>query len=142
MENRLVMYQLFDVNLTNSEMLGKIQQDLGYIRFRRVPSKNGKSVFYLFFQREADTYKALIKAKDMKNISLARYRHRNVTAPPPEHADQFPMDELPFHPFHPNKISNHTRYAFTKHLDKFSSRVIYLQFFKNVCKLSLNIGTF
>jgi hypothetical protein len=123
MECRLVMYQLGHTDLSNSDMLGKLKQDLGYIRFRRVPSKKGKSVFYLFFQSEKDTYKALNTAKKMKNISVVRYKHRNPELPPPDHLDEFPQEELPFFPFHPKKFSNITRCAFSKHFEKFASRV-------------------
>jgi hypothetical protein len=117
------MYQLLDTDLSNVDLSGKLRQDLGYIRFRRVPSKKGKSVFYLFFQREMDTYKALITAKKMKNISLVRYRHKNSALPPPAHLEEFPCEELPFRPFHPKKISNITKYEFTKYFEKFASQV-------------------
>ncbi len=63
MERRLVLYQLLDMDLTNKDMGEKMKQDLGYIRFRRVPLKTRKSIFYLFFQREIDTYKTLLAAK-------------------------------------------------------------------------------
>jgi len=125
MERRLVLYQLLDTNLTNEDMAGKMMQDLGYTRFRRVPSKGGKSIFYLFYQREMDTYKALRAAKKNKKISLARYRHRNAALPPPAHIDEFPDEELPFHPFHPKQISDETRKAFSRNFEKFASRVRY-----------------
>lgn len=123
MERRLVMYQLFGTNLTNKEMCGKLKQDLKYVRFRRVSSKEGNAIFYLFFQREMDTYKALLAAKQMKNISLKRYQHRNAALPPPSHLHEFPSDEIEFRPFHPKEISNTTRYALTKHFEKFASKV-------------------
>jgi hypothetical protein len=100
------MYQSLSMDLSNRDMSGKLRQDLGYIRFRRVVSKQGKSVFYLFFQREVDTYKALDKAKKMKNISLVRYRHRNPALPPPAHVDEFPCEEISYAPFHPNNYSS------------------------------------
>jgi hypothetical protein len=129
MERRLVMYQLLDTNLTNEDMLRKLRQDLGYDRFRRVKSKNGNSIFYLFYQRELETYKALRAAKKMKTISLVRYKNRNGVLPPPAHLDEFPCEELPFHPGHSQKVSNYLRYSFTKYFEKFSSRVRHRDFF-------------
>ncbi len=123
MERRLVLYQLLDTDLTNKDMGGKMKQDLGYICFRRVPSKTRKSIFYLFFQREIDTNKRLLAAKKMKKISLARYRHRNAALLPQGYIDEFPDEELPFHPFHPEEISDGTRKAFSKYFEKFASRV-------------------
>ena len=123
MECRLVMYQLGDTALTNTDMCGKVRQDLGYQSFRRVATKNGKSIFYLFYQKEMMTYDALIAAKKMKYISLARYQPRNRVLPPPAHLDEFPCEELPFYPGHCPKIANFLRCAFSKHIEKFQSRV-------------------
>ena len=128
MECRLVLYQLLDTNITNEEMSGRIKQDLKYVRFRRVPAKKGNSIFYLFFKREMDTYKALLAAKKMKNISLKRYQYRNAALPPPSHLHEFPCEELPFRPFHPKEISNTTRDALTKHFEKFTSKVCHKLF--------------
>ena len=88
-----------------------IHRRLKYSKFRRVPTKTGKAVVYLFFQKE-DIYAALRAAKTIKEISLVRYRPRN------------PIDyELPFRPFPPNHIINIYRHAFRKYLDRFSTVV-------------------
>jgi len=125
MERRLVMYQLKTTDLTNKDMEGKLQQDLGYACFRRVQSKTGKSVFYLNYQREMDTYQALRVAKGMKTISVVRYRHRNPTLPPPKNLYEFPPEEITFRPFHPKSLSDITRYAFSNHIEQFASKVFY-----------------
>ena len=89
-------------------MCGIFHQNFKYYKFRRVPTKAGKSIFYLFFRREEDTYAALRTAKTIKEISLVRYRPLN----PIEY-------EAPFRPFPPNNIINTCRYEFTKYLHKF-----------------------
>ena len=123
MENRLVMYQLNDTNLLNSDMSGKIRQELGFDYFRRVSTKKGKSIFYLFYARETETYDALIAAKKNKSISLSRYQPRNRNLPPPAHSDDCSREDVSFHENHCPKIVNFLRYSFTKHVEKFSSRV-------------------
>jgi hypothetical protein len=128
MERRLVMYQVGDTDLTNADMCGKVRQELGYESFRRVPTKNGKSIFYLFYIKEMITYDALMIAKKMKHISLARYQPRNRVLPPPSHLHEFPCEELPFYPSHCPKIVNFLRCAFSKHVEKFHSRVCYHSF--------------
>ena len=59
----------------------------------------------------------------MKNISLVRYRHRNPVLPPAAHLDEFPFEEKPFYLFECKKIANYTSNAFSRHFEKFSSRV-------------------
>ncbi|CAF4068105.1 unnamed protein product [Adineta steineri] len=110
MEHRLVLNNRTDTDITNNEMCGIFHQRLKYSRFRRVPTKTGKVVFYLFFHKEEDTYAALRAAKAIKEISLVRYRPMN------------PVEcELPFRPFPPNHIINTCRYAFRKYLDRFDT---------------------
>ncbi|CAF1071049.1 unnamed protein product [Adineta ricciae] len=125
MERPLVMYQLGDTNLTNADMSRKFRQDLGFEYFRRVSTKKGKSIFYLFYTSEMNTYDALVAAKRIKYISVVRYQPRNRVLPPPAHLDEFPCDELPFHPGHCPKIVNFLRSAFSKHIEKFPSRRLF-----------------
>jgi hypothetical protein len=112
MEHRLVLNNRTNTDITNNDMCGIFHQRLKYFKFRRVPTKTGKAIFYLFFQKEEDTYAALRAAKAIKEISLFRYRPTN------------PIDyELPFRPFPPNHIINICRYAFRKYLDRFDTVV-------------------
>jgi hypothetical protein len=112
MEYRLVLNNRTDTDITNNEMCGIFHQRLKYSRFRRVPTKSGKEVFYLFFRKEEDTYAALRAAKAIKGVSLVRYCPTNS------------IDyELPFRPFPPNYIINICRYAFRKYLDRFDTVV-------------------
>ncbi|CAF1532859.1 unnamed protein product [Adineta ricciae] len=107
MENRLVMYQLHDTNLLNSDMSGKFRQELGFDYFRRVPTKKGTSIFYLFYAREIDTYDALIAAKKIKSISLSRYQPQNRNLPPPAHFNDCTREEMSFHHGHCQKAILH-----------------------------------
>lgn len=112
MECRLVLNNHSDHHITNKEMSGHYQQCLKYYKFRRVQSKTGKSIFYLFFRKEEESYFALRAARAMKKISLVRYRPLN------------PIDyEAPFRPFPPQSIIDPCRYAFRKYLDKFTNEV-------------------
>lgn len=112
MEHILVLNNRMDAKISNDDMSGIFHQCLKYYKFRRVTTKTGKSIFYLFFRKEEDTYAALRTAKGMKGISLVRYHPMN-------HAEC----ELPFRPFPPNNIINICRHAFGKYLDRFDSVV-------------------
>ena len=112
MECRLVLNNRTDSDISNKDMCGILHQNLKYYKFRRVPTKTGKSIFYLFFRREEDTYVALRAAKMMKEIALVRYR--------PSHSREY---EAPFRPFPSNNVINTCRYAFTKYLHKFADVV-------------------
>ena len=63
--------------------------------------------------------------KKNKSISLSRYQPRNHNLPPTAHFDDCPREDMCFHPGHCPKIVNFLRYSFTKHVEKFSSRVRY-----------------
>ena len=93
-------------------MCGIYHQRLKYFKFRRVTTKTGKSIFYLFFRKEEDTYAALRAAKSIKGISLVRYHPTNHIS-----------CELPFRPFPPDNIIKICRYAFRKYLYRFDSVV-------------------
>ena len=112
MEQRLVLNNRINVEISNADMRGIFHQSLKYYKFRRVPTKTGKAIFYLFFRKEEDTYAALRAAKAIKGISLVRYRPTNQVE-----------YELPFRPFPPNNIINLCRYTFRKYLDRFDSVV-------------------
>lgn len=112
MECRLVLNNHTATELTSDYMCGILHQQLKYKKYREVRRKNGKSVFYLFFQKEEDTYAALRAAKSIKGISLTRYY--------PNHYEQC---ETPFRLFPPQIIIDQCRYAFGKHLDKFANLV-------------------
>lgn len=112
MECRLVLNNRTDAEITHNCLCGLLHQQLKYKKYRRVPTKNGKTIFYLFFQNEEDTYVALRAAKSIKGISLVRYHPLNPTD-----------SELPFRPFPPQQTINLCRYAFRKHLDKFDNVV-------------------
>lgn len=118
MELRLVLNNRTNVDITNDDMCGIYHQCLKYFKFRRVTTKTGKSIFYLFFRKEEDTYAALRAAKSVKGISLVRYR-------PTIHINS----ESPFRPFPPADIINICRYAFTKYLDRFDTVVWKRHFF-------------
>lgn len=123
MEYRLVLNNLSECDIPNSVLTGQLHQDLKFYKFRRVPSKTGKSLFYLFFKREEDTYYALRVAKSMKNISLARYRHRECTAPPIQRPDDIISSEMQYRPVPSQDIVDLIRHNYTNYLDKFASKV-------------------
>ncbi|CAF1568302.1 unnamed protein product [Rotaria sordida] len=108
MEYRLVLNNRTDLEITNNDMSGKFHQQLKYYKYRRVPSKNGKAIFYLFFRKEEETYAALRAAKSIKEISLVRYY-------PSNHINS----ESTFRPFPPQQIIDICRYAFRNRLDNF-----------------------
>mgnify|MGYP007096995860 FL=1 len=94
MEYRLVLNNRSEYDISNSVLNGQLHQDLKYYKFRRVPSKIGKPLFYLFFRKEEETYYALRAAKSMKNISLVRYRHREHTTLSSETSNDIAMSEI------------------------------------------------
>lgn len=112
MECRLVLNNRTDTEITDRDMDGRFHQQLKYYKYRRVPTKNGKAIFYLFFRKEEATYAALRAAKSFKEISLVRYYPSN------------PVDsESVFRPFPPQNIVDIARYAFRNRLDRFSNVV-------------------
>ena len=112
MECRLVLNNRTDVEITNNDMSGIFHQQLKYYKYRRVPSKNGKAIFYLFFRKEEETYAALRAAKSIKEISLVRYYPSN------------PVDsESTFRPHPPQQIIDICRYAFRNRLHNFDNVV-------------------
>ncbi|CAF1276075.1 unnamed protein product [Adineta steineri] len=123
MECRLVLNNLTDRDLTNDYMRGLLHQQLKYQKYRRVPARNGKSIFYLFFQKEEDTYAALRAAKSIKEISLMRYNPLNPM-----------ISELPFRPFPPQHIIDICRYAFRKYLDKFNNVGLFKTFIRRLAE--------
>ena len=112
MEHRLVLNNRMDAEISNDDMKGIFHQCLKYYKFRRITTKTGKSIFYLFFRKEEDTYAALRASKAIKGISLVRYHTTN-------HVEC----ELPFRPFPSDNIINICRHAFGKYLDRFDNVV-------------------
>ena len=74
MEWRLVLNNRAHTDVTDNELKGILHELLKYFKFRRLPLKNGRTIVYLFFRKEEETYCAVRAAKSMKNISLVRYR--------------------------------------------------------------------
>ena len=112
MECRLVLNNHTDGEITNNDMRDRFHQQLKYYKYRRVPSKNGKAIFYLFFRKEEETYSALRIAKSIKDISLVRYYPSN------------PIDSEPkFRPFPPQQIIDICRYAFRSRFVNFENVV-------------------
>jgi len=112
MECRLVLNNRTDVEITKNDMSGRLHQQLKYYKYHRVPSKNGKAIFYLFFRKEEETYAALRAAKSIKELSLVRYYPSK------------PIDsESTFRTFPPKKIIDTCRYAFRNRLHNFDNVV-------------------
>ena len=112
MECRLVLNNRSDNEISNNDMCGWFHQQLKYYKHRRVPSKSGKSIFYLFYRKEEETYAALRAAKSLKQISLTRY------------CPSKPIDFEPtFRPFPPQQIIDLSRYAFRNRLNSFDNVV-------------------
>ncbi|CAF4652377.1 unnamed protein product [Rotaria socialis] len=82
MEWRSVLNNRSTVDIPNDVLCGQLQQQLKYYKFRRVRTKAGKAVLYLFFRKEAETYYAFRTAASMNDISLVRYLHPNSIAAP------------------------------------------------------------
>ena len=112
MECRLFLNNSTDTVITDKDMGGVYHQHLKYYKFRRVKTKSKKSIFFLFFRREEETYFALRAAKAIKEISLVRYRPSNLI-----------NYEPPFRPFPPQQMIDLCRYALRKYLDQFANVV-------------------
>ncbi|CAF4391892.1 unnamed protein product [Rotaria magnacalcarata] len=128
MECRLVLNNCSNFDITNSALSGMLQQQLKYYKFRRVPTKTGNAVFYLFFRKEEDTYYALRAAKSIKEISLVRYRHYNITAAPIRHPDDIPPSEIQYRPVPSKKVVDAIRFNFTKYYARFANKDIFKLF--------------
>ncbi|CAF1289199.1 unnamed protein product [Adineta steineri] len=125
MECRLVLNNCSEHDIPNSVLSGELQQKLKFYKFRRVQTKAGKSLFYLFFKKEQDTYYALQAGKLIKNISLVRYRHRNMTPAPLCRPDEILPTEAQYQPVPSQRTVDAIRYNFSKYIDKFSDRNIF-----------------
>lgn len=124
MECKLVMNNRSAYNdIPNSILCGELRQKLNFYKFRRVLSKTGNPVFYLFFRREEDTYRALQVAKSIKTISLVRYRHRDINPAPLLKPDDIPPSEMQYRPIPPQNIIDIIRYNFRKYIDQFVTKV-------------------
>lgn len=123
MQHRLVLNNRSEHDIPNSLLSGQLHQDLKYYKFRRVPSKTGKSIIYLFFKKEEETYFALRTAKSMKSISLVRYRHRESTVPPLQRPDDIPMSEMQYRPVPPQDIVDLIRHNYSNYFDRFVNKV-------------------
>ncbi|CAF3460156.1 unnamed protein product [Rotaria socialis] len=110
MECRLVLNNRTDDEITSNDMSGRFHQQLKYYKYRRVPSKNGKAIFYLFFRKEEETYAALRVAKSIKEISLVRYYPSNPI-----------NSKSSFRPFPPQQIIDICRYTFRSRLVNFEN---------------------
>ncbi|CAF3895403.1 unnamed protein product [Rotaria sordida] len=122
-EYRLVLNNWSSSDIPNSVLCDQLQQQLKYYKFRRVPTKTGKALFYLFFQKQEKTYYALRVAVSIKNISLVRYRHRNAISPAIHRPDDIPPSELQYYSVPSKNIVDMIRYDFTKYYDRFANKV-------------------
>ncbi|CAF4218005.1 unnamed protein product, partial [Adineta steineri] len=104
-------------------MSGIFHQHLKYYKYQRVPTVTGKAIFYLFFNKEEDTYAALRAVKAFKQISLVRYH--------PLHEVDY---EAPFRPFPPDNIIHTCRYAFRRYFDKFADTILFKTFIRRLCE--------
>jgi hypothetical protein len=123
MECRLVLNNCSESDIPNKVLCGQLQQQLKYYKFRRVPTKTGKAIFYLFFRKEKETYEALRVGKSIKNISLVRYHHRTTTAAPICRPDDITPSETHYRPVPPRNIVDAIRYNFSRYIDRFTSKV-------------------
>lgn len=124
MEHRLVLNNRSNSgDIPNSRLAGELQQTLKYYKFRRVPSKTGKPVFYLFFRREEETYRALQTVKSIEGISLVRYYHRAIDPAPLLRPDDIPLSEMQYRQLPPQHTVDIIRYNFRKHIDRFATKV-------------------
>ena len=124
MEYRLVLNSRSKSDIPNSILLGQLRQHLKYYKFRRVPTKTGKFVFYLFFRKEEETYFALRAAKSIKDISLVRYLHKQTDAAPIRPPDNVSPSESYYHPVPTKKLVDEIRYNFTRVYDRFANKVL------------------
>ncbi|CAF2215404.1 unnamed protein product [Rotaria magnacalcarata] len=107
MECRLVLNNRSTVDIPNDALCGPLQQQLKYYKFRRVQTKAGKAVFYLFFRKEAETYYAL----------------RTAASPP---------SEMHYRPVPTKTIVDMIRYNYTRYFDRFSNKDIFKLFVRRV----------
>ncbi len=94
MECRLVLNNHSESDISNHILGGILHQKLKYYKFRRILSKIGKPMFYLFFRKEEDIYYILRAAKSINNISVVRYRHRKYVAALLHRPDDIPLSEM------------------------------------------------
>jgi hypothetical protein len=123
MECRLVLNNRSETDIENSVLCGSLQQQLKYYKFRRVQTKAGKSIFYLFFRKEEDTYNALRVGKSIKHISLVRYRHQNMAPAPLCRPDDISPSEAEYRPLPSRRNVDAVRYNFSQYFNKFSDKV-------------------
>jgi hypothetical protein len=123
MECRLVLNIRSGTDISNSMLSGELHQKLKYYKFRRVSSKLGKPVFYLFFKKEQDTYYALRVAKSISEISLVRYKHKDAIDPPLRRPDDLSPSETHYRVIPPQNIVNIIRYNYRKYIDRFETKV-------------------
>ena len=74
MEFRLVLNNRTNIDITNDDMCGIYHQRLKYFKFRRVTTKTGKSIFYLFFEKKK------IHMLLFEQLSLLKEYHLSDTA--------------------------------------------------------------
>ena len=123
MECRVALNNRSESDIPNSALLGRLQQQLKYYKFRRVQTKTGKSMFYLFFKREQDTYFALRAGKNIKDISLVRYRHHSVIPAPLHRPDEISPTESYYQPVPSRRIVDAITYNFSRYIEKFADKV-------------------
>ncbi|CAF0839685.1 unnamed protein product [Adineta ricciae] len=132
MECRLVLNNCSEFDIPNSDLLGRLQQQLKYYKFRRVQTKAGKSLFYLFFRKEEETYYALRAGKNIKDISLVRYRHHSVIPAPLHRPDEISPAESYYRPMPSRRVVDAVRYNFSRYIEKFSDKNIFQLFVKRL----------
>ncbi|CAF1314361.1 unnamed protein product [Adineta ricciae] len=125
MEHRLVLNNRSESDIPDRVLCGQLQQQLKYYKFRRVHAKDGKDIYYLFFKREEETYYALQAGKSIKNISLVRYRHRNMTAAPVCRPDEILPNEAQYQPVPSRRTVDIIRYNFSRYIDRFSNKDVF-----------------
>ncbi|UJR18805.1 hypothetical protein I4U23_005711 [Adineta vaga] len=103
-------------------LCGQLQQQLKYYKFRRVHTKAGKDIFYLFFKGEQETYDALRAGKSIKNISLVRYRHRTMVPAPISRPDELLPTEQQYQPVPSRRTVDAIKNNFSRYIDKFSDK--------------------
>lgn len=123
MEHRLVLNNRSTSDIPNSRLCGELRQQLEYFKFRRVPTKTGKGLYYLFFRKEQNTYHALRAAKSINDISLVRYCHRNIIPAPIYRSDEIVPVESEYHPVPSKRVVDAIRHSFTKYYDRFATKV-------------------
>jgi hypothetical protein len=123
MECRLVLNNRSESDIPNSVSSGPLQQQLKYYKFRRVHTKFGRCIYYLFFRREEDTYYALRVGKSIENISLVRYRHRNMIPAPLCRPDDILPTEAQYQPVPSRRTVDAIRYNFSRYIHRFSDKV-------------------